>query len=276
MTSSSLGILVSPFHAAMLIYIAFFIHRHHHPAVSHLALPHWVHSPLEPELPCVYNNSWYNPLSETKLDKDMLSSEFTPASYKVFHQGRHWHGGGVMMVLRDSLATEEVEISDCLGEPVWVKIQLKGNHFLYLSSVYRTPSDNTDRIDQFAKSVEHIDSLSKNDPGSTVFVGGDFSSGGIDWTNLGAPVGLNHKNICQRLLDTLGQFFLTQMNQEPTGESAILYLFLTNKPGLVKPCTVIPGFCFNRLWCQSSCSWEATENKTHVGKADLDKFRNCL
>ena len=134
-----------------------------------------------------------------------------------------------MIMLRDSLVAEEVEISDCSCEAIWVKIQLKGNHPLYVSSAYRTPSENTtDQIDQFAKSLEHIESLSKNNPGSKIFVGGDFNAGGIDWTNLSAPIGSNHKNICLRLLEILGQFFLTQMNQEPTRESAILDLFLTN------------------------------------------------
>ena len=60
-----------------------------------------------------------------------------------------------------SLVAEEVEINDCLCEAIWVKIQLKGNHTSYVSSAYRTPPDDTtDQIDQFPKSLEHIESLS--------------------------------------------------------------------------------------------------------------------
>ena len=156
-------------------------------------------------------------LCETKLDKDILSSEFTPPGYKGFRKDRNRHGGAVMIIWGDSLVAEEVEISHCLFEAIWVKIQIKGKHPLHVSSAYRTPSDNTtDQIDQFTKSPEHIESLSKNNPGSTIFVVGDFNAGVIDWTNLSAPIDSNHKNICLHLLEILGQFFLTQMNQEPT------------------------------------------------------------
>ena len=111
-------------------------------------------------------------LNETKLDKDILSSEFTPPGYKGFRKDRNRHGGEVMIMLRDSLVAEEVEISDCSCEAIWVKIQLKGNHPLYVSSASRTPSDNiTDQIDQFPKSLEHIEPLSTNNPGSTILVG---------------------------------------------------------------------------------------------------------
>ena len=187
-----------------------------------------------------------------------------------------------MIMLRDSLVAEEVEISDCSCEAIWVKIQLKGNHPLYVSSAYRTPSDNTtDQIDQFAKSLEHIESMSKNNPGATIFVGGDFNAGGIDWTNLSAPIGSNHKNICLRLLEIIGQYFLTQMNQEPTCESAILDLFLTNKPGLVKSCTVIPGLSDHDI-VLTDCDVRAVsvEKPPRVifkwGKADWDKIRSSL
>ena len=150
-------------------------------------------------------------LCETKLDKDIPSSEFTPSGYKGVCKDRNRHGGGVTIMLRDSLVAEEVEINDCLCEAIWVKIQLKGKHPSYVSSAYRTPSDNTtDQIDQFVKSLELIESLSKNNPGYTIFVGGDFDARVIDWTNLSVPVGSNHKNICLHLLDILSQFFLIQ------------------------------------------------------------------
>ena len=163
-----------------------------------------------------------------------------------------------MIMLRDSLVAEEIEISDCLREDIWVKIQLNGNHPSYVSSAYRTPSENTtDQIDQFAKYLKHIESLSKNNHGS------------------------NHKNICLHLLDTLDQFFLTQMNLEPTQESAILDLFLTNKLGLVKSCTVIPGLSDHDI-ILTDCDVRAVSVKKPPrvtfkwGKADWDKIRKCL
>ena len=92
---------------------------------------------------------------------------------------------------------------------------------------------------------------------------------------------LNHKNICIRLLEILGQFFLTQMNQEPTRESAILDLFLSNKPGLVKSCSVIPGLSDHDI-VLTDCNVRAVsvEKPPRVifkwGKANWDKIRSSL
>ena len=187
-----------------------------------------------------------------------------------------------MIMLRDSLVAEEVEISDCSCEAIWVKIQLKGKHPLYVSSAYRTPSDNTtDQIDQFLNLYNILSLCLKNNPGSTIFVRGDFNAGGIDWTNLSEPIGSNHKHICLHLLEILGQFFLTQMNQEPSRESTILDLFLNNKPGLVKSCTVIPGLSDHDI-VLTDCNVRAVsvEKPPRVifkwGKADWDKIRSSL
>ena len=47
--------------------------------------------------------------------------------------------------------------------------------------------------------------------------------------------------MCQRLIDLFGSFELTQIFDEPTRHKAILDLFCTNKPGLAKHTSVIPG-----------------------------------
>ena len=79
----------------------------------------------------------------------------------------------------------------------------------------------------------------------------------------------------------MGQFFFTQMNQEPTRESAILDLFLINKPGLVKSCTVIPGLSDHDI-VLTDCNVRAVsvEKPPRVifkwGKADWDKIRSSL
>ena len=71
------------------------------------------------------------------------------------------------------------------------------------------------------------------------------------------------------------------MNQEPTHESTILDLFLTNKPGLVKSCTVIPGLSDHDIDL-TDCNVRAVsvEKPPRVifiwGKADWDKIRSSL
>ena len=71
------------------------------------------------------------------------------------------------------------------------------------------------------------------------------------------------------------------MNQEPTHESAILDFFLTNKPGLVKSCTVIPDLSDHDI-VLTDCNTRAVsvEKPPRVifkwGKADWDKIRASL
>ena len=81
-------------------------------------------------------------------------------------------------MIRDSYIAEEVEISECSGEVIWVKIQLKGENPLYVSSVYRQPSDHsTDQLGQLAASLDQIDNLTRNNPSATVIIGVTLTPG---------------------------------------------------------------------------------------------------
>ena len=185
-----------------------------------------------------------------------------------------------MVMIRDSYIAEEVEISECSGEVIWVKIQLKGENPLYVSSVYRQPSDHsTDQLDQLAASLEQIDNLTRNNP--TVIIGGDFNARGVDWENSNAPPGCPDRSVCLRLLEILSQYLLSQLNTESTRESAILDLFITNKPGLVKACTVIPGLSDHEV-VLAHCDIRVASARKQPrsvfkwGKADRSKIKEDL
>ena len=47
--------------------------------------------------------------------------------------------------------------------------------------------------------------------------------------------------LCETLSTFLSDFFLTQCQKDPTREDSVLDLFCTNKPGLVKSTSTIPG-----------------------------------
>ena len=82
--------------------------------------------------------------------------------------------------------------------------------------------------------------LNKN-PRAGLIIAGDFNAPGINWNNLTVQPEAYNKGMCQRLIDLFGSFELTQLVHEPTRHKAILDLFCTNKPGLVKHTSVIPG-----------------------------------
>jgi len=77
---------------------------------------------------------------------------------------------------------------------------------------------------------------------SHIVLGGDFNAGDIRWdTNTVAP-NSDRRGLYERLLEVLHDHQLEQVQLEPTKESAILDLYCTNRPGLVKSVCVVPGF----------------------------------
>ena len=63
----------------------------------------------------------------------------------------------------------------------------------------------------------------------------------MDWEKHIVTSECRDKNSCTALIDTFNKFSLTQLQRTPTREDAVLDLFATNKPGLIKSCRDIPG-----------------------------------
>ena len=85
---------------------------------------------------------------------------------------------------------------------------------------------------------------------------------------------------CHRLIDIPGSFELTQLVQEPTRHKAILDLFCTNKPGLVKNTSIIPGISDNNGVITVDTNIKATTSKklrrriTLWNKANWDQLKD--
>ena len=113
---------------------------------------------------------------------------------------------------------------------------------LYVGSFYRQPSQrSTQQLDELEKSLNYISNLTKNNPNSTLFLGGDFNLGDINWDGLTISINSPVKGVCEKLLDILHNFHLEQHQRENTRENRLLDLFCSNKPSLDKSCDAIPG-----------------------------------
>ena len=87
-----------------------------------------------------------------------------------------------MIAIRDNLVAEEVDMVEVSAEVIWVKIILQNCNPLYIGSFYRQPSQcSTEQLDEPEKSLNYISNLTKNNPNSTLFLGGDFNLGDINW-----------------------------------------------------------------------------------------------
>ena len=183
-------------------------------------------------------------LTETWLDDTIESSEFIPQGYKApneFRKDRDCHGGGVMVLTRDTMIADEVKSVEVSAEVKWLCIRLKNQNPLYVGSFYRSPiNNNLDKLDELSKSLDQIADACKNNNQATIFLGGDFNVRGIDWEK-GIVAGSDQVGLGNRLLEVLSSHGLSQMQREPTREGRILDLFCSNKPGLVRSCHAIPG-----------------------------------
>ena len=175
-------------------------------------------------------------LTETKIDSDIKSSEFLPEGYKGdIRKDRNATGGGVMLAYKDTLIASEVE-TKVGAETVWGKFTLKDGKSTYVGAYYRPPSDR--RPDSVEQLGTIIDSFERESP---IILGGDFNARDIDWdTNTVAP-GSDRKKLCEELIEVLDTHHLEKLQREPTRGEAVLDLYCTNRPGLVKCTTTAPG-----------------------------------
>jgi len=118
---------------------------------------------------------------------------------------------------------------------------MRNSKNLYIGSFYRPPSAGSKPPKQLDVSLGSIHELCKNNKNSTIILGGDFNVPHIDWESGTFPDGIQDKNVHQAVLTTLADNNLTQIQKDPTRLDNVLDLYCTNKPGLVKSNTTIPG-----------------------------------
>ena len=180
-------------------------------------------------------------LCETKLDQSVNTAEFLPKHYCSMAR-KDWNnsGGGVMIALKTKFVAEEIEMTEKGGELVWAKITLANHHPMYIGSFYNNDGSTTN-VEHLDHSLDQISDLTKNNPNALIAVGGDFNAGGVEWEKHIVTSECRDKNSCTALIDTFNKFSLSQLQRSPTREDAVLDLFATNKPGLIKSCKDIPG-----------------------------------
>ncbi len=174
---------------------------------------------------------------ETWLSPSTLSSEILPAGYSTFRTDRADGYGGVLIGVKIDLIPEQIEtLKDC--ELCVVKIELLKKHPLLVIGAYR-PTNRDENY--FRKLCGEIERVVKLHPNATVWCCGDFNLPDIDWESETIsgnryPLGIN-----ETMMTMVHDCNLEQIVTEPTRESNILDLFLTNRPSLVNRCEIVPG-----------------------------------
>jgi len=59
-------------------------------------------------------------ITETFLSEEILNSEIVPSDYCVYRKDRNWHGGGVMIAVRNDIPSADRTDLDADCELKWI------------------------------------------------------------------------------------------------------------------------------------------------------------
>ena len=174
-------------------------------------------------------------ITETFLDDSIHDSHIAPPGYTVFRKDRNRHGGGVLLLIRDSLNASLRPDLDGQCEVLWVSIPTKFSSIL-LGVFYRCPLAPPSVLEALRSTV--CSAVTHNQP---VILCGDFNLPHIDWS-ITSP--LIRSPAATMLCDIVSDCFLAQLVSANTRQDSILDLVLTNIPDRISQVTVcdnIPG-----------------------------------
>lgn len=166
------------------------------------------------------------------------SSEIFPSDYNVFRNDRNSFGGGVFILVHNSLIAEEQPklVTNC--EINWVKVKLQGRRDLY-AGVFYMPHRNIKDTEELKISLAKLSSDGAKD--RDTLLAGDFNCPHINWEDHTVIPGASDNAVQQAIVDTTSDSLLTQIHNEPTRLFNTLDLVFTTNPTLMKSSKSIPG-----------------------------------
>jgi exonuclease III len=161
-------------------------------------------------------------LTETHLNSGIPDTKISIPGYNLFRNDRDRNGGGVALYVSDQLQAKRRPDLEPPGiETIWVEIWYK-NQKLLVSSTYRPPTRDADRISSFlVKFQESIDMATDSNPLSVIILG-DFNDRCTTWNSLHKTSDLDNQLLDMSLLNNYSQLIL-----DPTRGGNILDLIFT-------------------------------------------------
>ena len=185
--------------------------------------------------------SWFG--TESWLTPNHLDREFFPHSlgYPPFleDRGAGTVGGGVFILVKDTMiATEQKQLkTDC--EIIWVKLDIVAAKPLYIAAYYRPKESGAHSLEELNRSLEKVRTRKGN-----TWVLGDFNFAESSWDSEHVPTikpGCRYPSICNSFISCLDDYSLVLMVSKPTRGDHVLDLFLTSNHTLVNKVEILPG-----------------------------------
>ena len=166
--------------------------------------------------------------TETWLDPSIKNNTILPDSYEVFRKDRNHFSGGVLIAVKKGLECFEVSElqKDC--ELIWVCIKLRGRKTLYICAYYRPDKSHKTSLELFRVSPSKAATISN----AHIVIAGDLHLPSWDWKQMRLKPNPSYAQLHEDFINTLSDFGLVQLVEEPTREANTLDLIISNCPQL--------------------------------------------
>ena len=189
--------------------------------------------------------------TESWLHNDIINSSVFPVeNYTVYRKDRGSRGGGVFILVKNSIKSSRENDLETNCEIIWCKIDLRNNKNMYVGAFYRPNEGDEDSLNQLTASLNYLHSTS-----SLIILGGDFNTPGWDWTQNSPKPTCRSQELYEKLVDALDDTGLHQIIELPTRGPNTLDLICTNSPGRMRNINIIPGISDHNI---PTCSIETT------------------
>ena len=118
-------------------------------------------------------------ITETFLDDTIHDSSIVPFGYVIYHRDRNQHGGGVLIMVRNTFSVVNRHDLDLPYEILWIELVACSGSPLLFGVVYRPPSADNSVLDQLYCVLNSLTSTRCN-----IMLCGDFNVPDIDWNTL--------------------------------------------------------------------------------------------
>lgn len=146
--------------------------------------------------------------TESWLDNTISDSEMFPSGYTVYRNDRNCHGGGVFVLIHDSIPSNSIGVETDSCETVWCKILLQNGSSVAIGSFYRPPGLRT------AHPLFQLSNVLLSLQTTHVILGGDFNLLGVEWKSF-KPV-LNTSFLYTAFREMINAHSLFQFVETPT------------------------------------------------------------
>lgn len=175
---------------------------------------------------------------ESWLDESITNSEVFPFEYEAYRKDRNSHGGGVFILVKKTMPSFPMNISDTSCESVWCKLVLQNGEHITMAAFYRAPGGNS--IQPFLSLSDQLQKVTTD----YFLIGGDFNMPDVRWINK-VPVFSSKASLTTAFGDLIACHGLFQFVDIPTRCSSAnantLDLLFSNSPSLIQSVTAIPG-----------------------------------